>query len=386
MRSRHRVSRALNIDDLATLAKRNLPAGLYEYIARGAEDEITLRENSDSIKRVLFRQRVGVDVSQRDMSTTLFGVRQTMPLGLAVTGLAALLSYDGERSLARAAAAAGVPFTIGSSNFTAQADLKGICGDLLWRQIYPPKRRQLLDHHLAITRDLGIRVLIITMDSPVVGNREYMQRSGFIPGGVTPRTIGQILAAPRWTLGTLLRYFLNGGLPEFADMPQGERRFWNGTFSWAATADDFCWDDLKSIRRGWNGVLIAKGVSTAEDARKAAECGVDGVIVSNHGGRSLDGCVSSMQALPEIVDAVAPKVTVLVDGGFMRGADVLKALALGASSVMVGRATLFGLAAGGQVGVTRALEIFCAEIDRAMALVGVRRLADLSRSHLSWRN
>jgi isopentenyl diphosphate isomerase/L-lactate dehydrogenase-like FMN-dependent dehydrogenase len=386
MTSRQRVSRALNIDDLEKLARKSLPLGLYEYIARGAEDEITLRENSDSIKRVLFRPRVGVDVSQRDMSTTLFGVRQTMPVGLAVTGLAALLSYDGERSLARAAVAAGVPFTIGSSNFTAQADLKSICGDLLWRQIYPPKRRDLLDHHLALTRELGIRVLMITLDSPVTGNREYMQRSGFQPGGVTLRTVGQMLAAPRWCLGTLLRYVLHGGFPEIADMPAGERRFWNGTFSWAGTADDFSWDDLRAVRRRWDGVLIAKGVSTAEDARIAADCGVDGVIVSNHGGRSLDGCVPSMQALPEILDAVAPKVTVIVDGGFRRGADVLKALAMGASGVMVGRATLFGLAAGGQAGVARALAILRAEIDRAMALVGARRLSDLSRDHLLWKN
>jgi len=386
MTSPPRLARALNIDDLARLARRNLPAGLYEYIARGAEDEITLRENSDSIKRVLFRQRVGVDVSKRDISTTLFGVRQAMPVGIAVTGLAALLAYDGERSLARAAAAAGVPYTIGSSNFTAQADLKSICGDLLWRQIYPPRRRALLDHHLGLTRELGIRVLVLTLDSPVTGNREYMQRSGFQPGGIGLHALGQMLAAPRWTLGTLLRYFLNGGLPEFADMPEGERRFWNGTFSWAAIADDFSWNDLRSLRRQWRDILVVKGVSTAEDARIAAECGVDGVIVSNHGGRSLDGCVPSMQALPEILDAVAPKVTVIVDGGFRRGADVLKAISMGASSVMVGRATLFGLAAGGQAGVARALTILREEMDRAMALVGGCTLADLSRDLLAWKS
>ena len=149
-----------------------MPKGLFEFIDRGAEDEVTLRENRDSIKRVLLRQRVGVDVSQRDFSTTLFGVKQSMPIGIAATGLASLIHHDGERKLARAAAAAGVPYTIGTSNFTAQADLKEICGDLLWRLIYPNKRRELLDHHLAMSRDLGIRTIVITMDSAVtaIGN------------------------------------------------------------------------------------------------------------------------------------------------------------------------------------------------------------------------
>jgi isopentenyl diphosphate isomerase/L-lactate dehydrogenase-like FMN-dependent dehydrogenase len=207
-----RISSALNIDDLAKLARKNLPSGLYEYIDRGAEDEVTATENSDSIKRILFRQRVGVDVSARNFSTTLFGVPCAMPLGIAATGLASMIDYDGERSLARAAAAARIPYTIGTSNFTAQHDLKEICGDLLWRLIYPPKRRDLLEHHLGVTRDLGIRVLVVTMDSPVVGNREYLQRSGFNLAHMRMRTYAQMLASPHWLFGTLLRYLLSGGL------------------------------------------------------------------------------------------------------------------------------------------------------------------------------
>jgi isopentenyl diphosphate isomerase/L-lactate dehydrogenase-like FMN-dependent dehydrogenase len=168
------------------------------------------------------------------------------------------------------------------------------------------------------------------------------------------------------------------------NMPAGQTRFIGG--SWANTADDFTWDDVRALRRRWSDVLVLKGLSTAEDATLAAQCGVDGIIVSNHGGRSLDGCVSSMGALPEIVDAVASKVTVIVDGGFKRGADVLKAIAMGASSVMVGRAALFGLAAGREAGVARAISILGTEIDRAMALLGCRTLSDLSRQLLSWRD
>ncbi len=376
------VHRAYNIGDLARIAKRKLPEGLYEFIDRGAEDEVTLRENRESIKRVFFRQRVGVDVSQRDFSTTLFGVKQSMPLGIGATGLASLLAYDGERQLARAAAKAGVPFTIGTSNFTAQADLKEICGDLLWRLVYPPADRRLLDHHVGMSRELGIKVLQVTMDSPVMGNREYIARSGFSPHQTNWRTLWQVLGAPHWLFGTLLPYMLKGGFPEIADMPEGERKFWGGTFSWANIAQDWTWEDMCQLRRKWDGALVAKGISTAEDARLAADCGVDGIIVSNHGGRSLDGCVPSFGALAEIVDAVAPKVTVIVDGGFTRGADVLKAIAMGASGVMVGRATLYGLVAGGEAGVSRALSIFRDEIDRALALVGCRDLSELGRAHL----
>jgi isopentenyl diphosphate isomerase/L-lactate dehydrogenase-like FMN-dependent dehydrogenase len=377
-----RLARAMNIDELGALARRRLPRGLFEYLDRGAEDEVTLRENAASIKRVFLRQRVAVDVSSRDCSTSVLGIRQAMPLGIAATGLASLIHHEGETKLATAAAAAGVPFTIGTSNFTSAAKLQEICGDLLWRLIYPNKRRELIDHHIARAREAGIRTIVITMDSAVTGNREYLRHSGFQPHGTNAGTVAQIIASPHWLFGTLLPYLLGGGFPEFADMPEGERRFWGGSFSWAALADDFTWDDVRAIRRSWKGNLVLKGLSTAEDARSAADCGVDGIIVSNHGGRMLDSCVPSFLALPEIVDAVAPKVTVMVDGGFKRGADVLKAIALGASSVFVGRATLYGLAAGGEPGVARALGIFREEIDRAMALLGCSAIADIGREHV----
>jgi L-lactate dehydrogenase (cytochrome)/(S)-mandelate dehydrogenase len=378
-----RLAKAMNIDELAALARRRLPRGLYEYLDRGAEDEVTMRGNAESIKRVFLRQRVAMDVSHRDTSTSLFGVQQALPIGLAATGLASLIDHDGETKLAHAAAAARVPFTIGTSNFTSPGKLHDICGDLLWRLIYPNKRRELMDHHIAKAREAGIRTIVITMDSAVTGNREYLRHSGFQPHATNARTVAQVLAAPHWLFGTLLPYLLSGGFPEFEDMPEGERKFWGGSFSWAALADDFTWQDVREIRQSWKGNLVLKGLSTAEDARVAAACGIDGIIVSNHGGRMLDGCIPSFLALPEIVDAVAPQVTVMVDGGFKRGADVLKAIALGASSVFVGRATLYGLAAGGAPGVARALAIFGEEIDRAMALLGCPTIAEIGRGHVA---
>lgn len=377
-----RIDQALNVADLERIARRRLPRGLFDFIDRGAEEERTLRANADAIAQVFIRQRVGVDVAARDLSTTVFGTKVSMPVGIAVTGLGGLIHYRGEHALAAAAAGAGVPFTIGSSNFTAQADLLPICGDLLWRQMYPLADRSLIDHHIGLSSELGVKVLQVTLDSPVMGNREYMRRSGWGPGIMHAGTWADMLGAPHWLIGTLLRYLFSGGLPDIADMPKGQRRFWGGTHSYAVAAQDFTWQDLKDIRRRWPGVLVAKGISTAEDARLARDCGVDGIIVSNHGGRSLDGCVPSFGALREVVDAVAPQVEVVVDGGFRRGADIVKALAMGARMVMVGRASLFGLAAGGQAGASRALEILRAELDRALALTGCRTPHELTRDHL----
>lgn len=376
-----KLSQTYNIDDLAALAKERLPFGLYEFIDRGAEDGVTVRENAESIKRILVKQKV--DVSKRDISTTVFGVKQSMPLGLAVTGMAGMISYKGEHSLARASAAAGVPYMIGTSNFAAAAEIKPICGELTWRQIYPAKDRKIMEYRLKGAEELGARVLVITLDSPVVGNREYMARNGWVPAGLNRRNLPQILSAPYWLFGTLLRYIASGSLPEIADMPPGERRFFGGTGSFGYTADDFTWEEIRTIRRRWKDILVLKGISTAEDAKIAVEqCGADGVIVSNHGGRSLDSCVPSMGALPEVVDAVAAKVPVMVDGGFKRGADVLKAIAVGASMVFVGRATMFGLAAGGEAGVAHALAIFRSEINRAMAMFGAKNLSELNREFL----
>lgn len=378
------IDRTYNIDDIARLARRRIPAGLYEFIDRGAEDEVTAAANEASLKRTLIRQRVGIDVSGRDVSTTLFGTRIAMPLGVGVTGLVGMLAYRGEQQIARAAAAAGVPYTLGSSNFAGMEDIREICGDLLWRQLYPLKQ-PFMDHQIDKARQVGVRVLVITMDSAINGNREYMFRNGFMPGMTNASTWRQIATRPGWLFGTIGRYMMNGGFPELADMPDGHRIFFGKDNTYASVpVDTFSWDRLREIRRAWQDVLVVKGISTPEDARTAADCGVDGIIVSNHGGRSLDGCIPSFGALPAVVDAVAPKVTVMVDGSFRRGADILKAIAAGASAVMIGRATTFGLAAAGEAGVARALTILHAETHRALALMGCTRVGQLSRDMLQF--
>jgi isopentenyl diphosphate isomerase/L-lactate dehydrogenase-like FMN-dependent dehydrogenase len=379
------LDKCYNVADLAALAKRRMPRGLHEFIDRGAEDEVTTRENREAIKRVLIRQRVGIDVAATDCTATVLGRGQAMPITIGVTGMIGMVSHRGEQKLGAAAAAAGIPYTIGSHNFASLAEMREICGDLLWRQLYPPRTPDLLQHQLRITREAGIRVLVMTMDSPVAGNREYMLRNGFMPGMFNLRAALDALTSPRWLLGTLLRYQLSGGLPQLSDMPEGHRIFFGkGNTGLCSPASDFTWDTVRQIRREWSGMLVLKGLSAVEDAITAAEIGVDGIIVSNHGGRSLDGCVPSMGALPGIVDAVGSRAQVMVDGSFVRGVDVLKAIALGAKCVMVGRATAFGLAAGGEAGVSRALAILRDELHRGMALIGVRRLDELNRANLQF--
>lgn len=375
---------AYNIHDLERMARKRLPRGLFEFISRGAEDETTLRDNLASVKQITLRQRVGVDVSGRDLSIELFGKRQSLPIVVGVTGLSGMVAFRGEVEIARAALRADIPYTVGSTSFTPLCDLPDERRDRLWVQIYPTKRRDVFDYQVSKASEAGAEILVITMDSAVASNREYMRHNGFnVPIRPSARTVFDTLLHPAWLFGTYFQYWRDG-MPRFANLPPGHGQLFkrDADVSGLEFGDDFSWSDVKDLRARWPGTLVLKGVSTAEDARIAADMGVDGLIVSNHGGRSLDGCVASITALPEVVDAVGARITVMVDGGFLRGTDIVKALAIGARAVMVGRGTLYGLAAGGRAGATRALTIYRDEISRALGLVGCRTIADLTRDHV----
>ncbi|KQX18583.1 MULTISPECIES: alpha-hydroxy acid oxidase [unclassified Sphingomonas] len=376
---------AYNIHDLERLARRRLPHGLFEFITRGAEDEITLHENLASLKRIFLRQRVGIDVSDRDLSIELFGQRLPLPIIVGVTGLSGMVHYRGEVEIARAALRAGVPYTVGSTSFTALADLPAERRDKLWCQIYPTKRRDVFDYQVEKAAEARAGALVITMDSAIASNREYMRHNGFnIPIKPTLRTVIDTLAHPGWLIGTYLRYWLEG-MPRFANLPPGHGQLFkkDADVTGLAFGEDFTWQDIAELRRRWPGPLVLKGISTREDAAIAADHGIDGIIVSNHGGRSLDGCVASIAALPEVVDAAGERLAVMVDGGFLRGSDIVKALAMGARAVMVGRGTLYGLAAAGYEGASRALFLYREEISRAMGLVGCRTVAALGPNHVT---
>jgi isopentenyl diphosphate isomerase/L-lactate dehydrogenase-like FMN-dependent dehydrogenase len=379
------VDKAYNIADLREIALQRVPKGLFEFIDRGTEDEVSLRNNRAVFERIRFRPRTLVNVSGRSQKVTLFGKEFQMPMGIAPTGTAGLLWYEGEIALARAARAAGIPFALATGSMTAMEKVAAEAGGNLWFQLYLWPDRSLSHKLVERARAAGYEALIVTVDGVVAGNREYNLRNGFtIPFTFTRRNVTDVLRHPRWLMSVLTRYLVTTGMPRYQNYPTELRQKITARPMGRSTLrnDLLNWDDLRAFRKMWPGPLMVKGILHPQDAVMAADCGADGVIVSNHGGRNLDGAMASMEALPEIVDAVGQRMTVLVDSGFRRGSDVVKALAIGAHAVLVGRATLYGIAAGGQAGADRALALFREEIDRVMALIGARSVADLNLEFL----
>jgi isopentenyl diphosphate isomerase/L-lactate dehydrogenase-like FMN-dependent dehydrogenase len=376
---------AYNIFDLREIARRRLPKGLFEFVDRGTEDEVSLRNNRAVFERIRLKPRTLVDVSARSQEITLFGVKHRMPLVIAPTGVAGLLWYEGEIALARAAAEAGIPFTLATGSMTAMEKVAEQAGGELWFQLYMWPDRRLSHQLVERAKAAGFKALVVTVDGVVAGNREYNLRNGFtIPFSFTRRNVTDVLMHPGWLVNVLAKYVFTTGMPRYENYPS--------EIKYKVTArpmgrsqmrnDSLNWGDLRDLRRMWPGKLLVKGILHPHDALQAAECGADGVVVSNHGGRNLDGAVSPIEVLPEVADAVGKRMTVLVDSGFRRGSDVVKALALGAHAVQIGRATLYGIAAGGQSGATRALQIFREEIDRVMALLGCRSIDELGPQYL----
>jgi len=376
---------AYNIADLRAMALKRVPKGLFEFVDRGTEDEVSLRNNRAVFERIRFKPRTLVDVSKRSQEITLFGRTQKMPIVIAPTGTAGLMWHEGEIALARAAAEAGIPFTLATGSMTAMEKVAAEAGGELWFQLYMWPDRKLSHQLVERARAAGFKALVVTVDGVVAGNREYNLRNGFtIPFSFTRRNVTDVLMHPRWLAGVLVRYVLTTGMPRYENypseikyritaQPMGRSQMRN---------DSLNWNDLRDLRRMWPHKLIVKGILHPHDAILAADCGADAVAVSNHGGRNLDGAISPIEALPEVVDAVGKRITVLVDSGFRRGSDVVKALALGAHAVQLGRATLYGVAAGGYAGAARAIAIFREEIDRVMALIGCPSVDRLGPEYL----
>jgi isopentenyl diphosphate isomerase/L-lactate dehydrogenase-like FMN-dependent dehydrogenase len=376
--------RCYNIADLRERARRRLPSGIWEYAERGTEDETGMARNRAAFERVTFRPRVLRGVQAVDARTTIFGKPSALPLALAPTGAAGLLWYDGDLALARAAAAAGVPFTISSASTMDIEDIAA-AGGRLWFQLYYWEDRSLSHAVVDKARDLGCEALFITLDMPVPPNREYIHRSGFgTPFRLNARNTLDVLGHPWWLAGVMGRYMLAGGIPTQANLPDRMRaKVTKGAPPGALfKQDDLDWDAITILRDRWPGKFVLKGVLHPEDAARALAIGADGVVVSNHGGRALDSSIATVDALPDIVAAVGRRMTILLDSGIRRGSDVVKAVALGADAVLTGRAPLYGLAAAGEAGVARALELFRAETVRTMAMLGARSIAEIDSSLL----
>lgn len=380
------LDRCYNIADLRAVAQKRLPRGVFEFVDRGSEDEIALRNNRAGFERIKLKHRALVDVSNRSMATTLFGKPVSMPMAIAPTGAAGLCWHEGELELAKAAAKAGIPFTLATGAMTSMekiAEQAGpSAGGRLWFQLYVWKRRDLSYQLIERAKAAGFEALIVTVDTIVPPNREYNDRNGFLlPFYPNLRFTLDVMRHPGWTARVLMKYLTTIGMPRNENYPEPYRtRVTSRDPERAAVMrqDTLSWEDVKIFRKMWPGILMLKGINRPDDAMKALDYGVDGIIVSNHGGRNMDSAVSSIDALPDIADAVAERATVLLDSGIRRGSDIVKALALGAKAVLTGRVTLYGTAVGGADGAGKAISIIRNELDKTMAYTGCTAVDEIT--------
>jgi len=376
----------VSVLDYRALAKSRLPHFLFEYLDGGSYDQVTLRRNVSDLNAIALRQRVLRDVSHLDLTTTLFGQKLQLPVALGPIGLAGLSARRGEVQAARAAEAAGVPFCLSTVSACALAEVSAGVSGPLWFQLYMIRDRGFMKSLLAEAKARGCSALVFTVDMPVPGTRYRDYHSGLAGasgawGGL--RRFWQGLCRPRWAwdVGLMGRPHSLGNVAPVLGQNTGLEDF----FAWMRGNFDpsVTWRDLDFIRTTWDGPLIIKGILDPEDARAAADMGADGIVVSNHGGRQLDGVWSTARALPYIAEAVGERLTVLADGGVRSGLDVVRMLALGAKGVLLGRAWAYGLAGGGEAGVAHVLKLIEAEMRVAMALTGVTWVDHISASILA---
>ena len=378
------LDHAINIDDLRKLAKRRLPKIAYDFIEGGLEDERGIVRNENAFAGFDLVPRYGVDVSACDQSTTLFGRTYAGPLGIAPTGIAGLFRPGADLMLAEAAKAANVPFIMSGTGTALIEDLGRIAPDHGWYQLYPARDRSISEDMIRRAGDAGLSTLVITVDVPVNSKRERNLRNGFTrPLRMTMKTKLEALLHPGW-----MAEYLRTGMPLFSNWqkyaPPGSSTAQVADFVASQTPVPVLWRDIENFRRLWPGKLVIKGIMHADDATRCAALGCDGIMVSNHGGRQLDKSPAPVEVLPAIAAAVGDKLTVMFDSGIRRGSDAVVALCLGAKYVFVGRATLYGAAAGGTAGAVRALDIFKDEIGRTMMQMGAPDIRSLGPQFLIW--
>ena len=379
------LDHVVSIEDLRQMARRRLPRAIFDFFDGGAEDEVTLRENRAAFERVRLLPKVLVNVAKVDVGAELFGVRATLPLAIAPTGGISAGRAGAELALARAAKGFGVPFTLATpAAFTIERVAEEV-GGRLWFQLYAVRQHDFREKLIGRAAKAGYEAMLVTVDLPVSGKRERDPRNGFrTPYNPNWRNSRDVIFKPAWLL-EIMRH----GLPGMANFDGYKFTTPHGTDIATAVGREMDaaldWEAIQRIRQLWPRKLLLKGVERPEDAERAASIGCDGVVVSNHGGRQLDGAAPTLEALPNVARAVGSKMTVLLDGGVRRGVDILKARALGAHGVLTGRATLFGAMAGGEPGARRALEILASELERSMQLCGAPSVAQIGPELLAPR-
>ena len=377
--------RVVNVHDLRDLAKRRLPKVVFDYLDGGAESEVTLRENCRIFDDITFRPRQAVAISECDLRTRVLSVDLAFPAVLAPVGYSRLMHPGGEVAAAAAAGEAGLAYTLSTISGHKLEDVRAASKGPVWYQLYLVGGREVAEGAIERARRTGFSALVVTIDTPVAGMRERDPRNGMkelLGSSVFAKLpfVTQMLTHPRW----LASFLLDGGVPKLENIVipgEGPMPLMDVTAALARAV--VTWDDIHWLKKIWPGPIVVKGVLTGEDAKRAVEAGAAAVIVSNHGGRQLDGAPASLRVLPEIVAAVDGQIEVLMDGGVRRGSDIVKALCLGARAVMLGRSYAYGLAAAGKPGVTRALDILRADVERTLRLIGCSSVSALDSSYLN---
>lgn len=375
----------LNVEDFRRMAKRRLPKVVFDYLDGGADGEVTLRENCRVFDQVTFRPRQAVAFPNYDLRTTALGMPLSFPAILAPVGYSRLMHHNGEAGAAAAAGAAGIGYTLSTISGYKLEDVRAATKGMAWYQVYLVGGRAAAEAAIERARVAGFNALVVTVDTPVAGMRERDWRNGMkelLSASILAKLpyVPNFLAHPRW----LASYLLDGGKPELENIViPGKAPMKLMDVGAALTHAAITWDDLKWMREQWKGPIIVKGVLIGEDAKRAIDEGASGIVVSNHGGRQLDCVSATLSALPEVVAAVNGQAEVFMDGGIRRGADIVKALCLGAKAVLMGRGYAYALAAAGQVGVSRVLEILQADVERTMRLLGCSSVQLLDRSYIN---
>jgi L-lactate dehydrogenase (cytochrome) len=370
-----------NIEDLRVLAKRRVPKALFDYVDGGSYDQMTLRANRAEFEAVTLRQRVMVDTSKRDLSTVMLGEKVSMPVAIAPTGMTGLLHGDGEILAARAAEKRGIKFCLSTMSINTIEEVAAAVQKPIWYQLYVFKDRGFARAMIDRAKATGVSAMFLTVDLPYRGQRHADIKNGLtVPPRLTPRNAWDLTTKVRWWSSLIGKRKSFGNLESYLGKSVGTLR----QGSWATQNSDqsLNWRDLDWIRERWAGKLVLKGILDVDDAKRAASEGVDGIVVSNHGGRQLDSASGTIAVLPSIVDAVGDRLEVLLDGGVRSGHDIYKAVANGARGVLIGRPFLYGLAAMGEQGVTSALEVMRESFDNAMILTGVNKVSEISRDNL----
>ena len=376
-----RLRNMLALDDFETVARKVLPRPIYGYVSGGVETNASLRANRAVFDEIAFVPKMLTDTSKRSLKTTLFGRTYDAPFGFAPMGGTSLAAYQGDVVLARTAAAANIPMITSGASLTPLEKVRE-AGRTAWFQAYLPGENAVIAELIDRAARGGFDTLVVTLDVQVPSNRENNVRNGYnAPLRPTPRLAWDCCVRPRWLFGMFVRTLLTHGMPHFENMGPRTPLISSTGVRGRGRRDTLCWQHIEFIRKTWKGRLVLKGVLDPEDAHIASQSGIDGIIVSNHGGRQLDGAVAPLRALPAIA-ARASGMTVMMDSGIRRGTDVLKALALGADFVFVGRPILYAAVVGGQEGVAHAIKLLREEIDRDMALLGVASLDDMTTQRL----